>query len=89
MRAEAQGETAQGPRGRQDQLHLRTDPYQRADITSNSYYEWLLDRVFLMLPAQAQVGEFLASFRKYPPRQAAASFTIDQVMERLTSSIGR
>jgi arylsulfatase len=42
-----------------------------------------------MLPAQAQVGEFLASFRKYPPRQAAASFTIDQVMDRLTSSIGR
>ena len=68
-------------------FNLRTDPYERADITSNSYYEWLLDRVFLLLPAQTKVAEYLASFRDFPPRQKAASFTIDQVMEKLTSSV--
>jgi arylsulfatase len=68
-------------------FNLRTDPYERADITSNTYYEWLLDRVFLLLPAQAKVAQYLASFRDYPPRQKAASFSIDQVLEKLTSSV--
>jgi arylsulfatase len=69
-------------------FNLRTDPYERADVTSNSYYDWFLDRVFLLLPAQTKVGEFLASFQKFPPRQAAASYTIDQVMEKLMANVG-
>jgi arylsulfatase A-like enzyme len=68
-------------------FNLRTDPYERADVTSNSYYEWFIDRAYLMLPAQTRVGEFLATFQKYPPRQTAASFTIDQVMDKLTAHI--
>lgn len=64
-------------------FNLRTDPYERADITSNTYMDWLLDHVFLLLPAQTMVGEFLATFKEYPPRQKAASFTIDQVMAKL------
>jgi arylsulfatase len=70
-------------------FNLRTDPYERADITSNTYYDWCLDHVFMMVPTQALVGEFLASFKEFPPRQKAASFTIDQVMEKLTAGIGR
>jgi arylsulfatase len=65
--------------------NLRTDPYERATITSNSYYNWLMRRVFLLVPAQDVVGEFLATFKEFPPRQKAASFTIDQVMEKLQS----
>jgi arylsulfatase len=68
-------------------FNLRTDPFERADITSNTYYDWLLDRVFLAVPAQTIVGEFLATFREFPPRQKAASFTVDQVMERLEATI--
>jgi len=68
--------------------NLRRDPYERATITSNTYYDWLLDRVFLMVPAQAYVGEFLATFKDYPPRQKAASFSLDQVMEKLESGGG-
>jgi arylsulfatase len=64
--------------------NLRTDPYERATITSNSYYNWLMRRVFLLVPAQDVVGEFLATFKEFP-RQKAASFTIDQVMEKLQS----
>ncbi len=64
-------------------FNLRRDPYERAEITSNTYYDWLLDRAYLLVPAQAYVGRFLATFREFPPRQRAASFSLDQVMERL------
>ena len=68
--------------------NLRRDPYERAEITSNTYYDWLLDRAYLLVPAQAYVGDFLATFKEYPPRQKAASFSLDQVMETLTTTTG-
>jgi arylsulfatase len=64
-------------------FNLRTDPYERADITSNTYYDWLLDHVFLLVPAQDYVGQFLTSFKDYPQRQKAASFNMDEVMQKL------
>ena len=63
--------------------NLRTDPFERADFTSNTYWDWYLDHAFLLVPAQRVVGEFLATFKDYPPRQKAASFTIDQALEKL------
>ena len=68
--------------------NLRRDPYERATITSNSYYEWLLDRAYLLVPAQAYVGQFLATFQEFPPRQKAASFSLDKVMDALVPSGG-
>jgi arylsulfatase A-like enzyme len=65
-------------------FNLRTDPYERATVTSNTYWDWYLDRVFLLVPAQTFVAEFLQTFQEYPPRQEAASFTINKVMEQLT-----
>jgi len=67
-------------------FNLRTDPYERADITSNTYYDWLIDHVFLLVPAQDYVGQFLATFKDYPPRQKAASFNLDDVMRNLTEA---
>jgi arylsulfatase len=64
-------------------LNLRRDPYERAPITSNTYYDWLIDHAYLLVPAQAYVGRFLMTFKDYPPRQKAASFSLDQVMEVL------
>ena len=64
-------------------FNLRTDPYERADITSNTYYDWLLDHVFLFVPAQAYVAEMLQTFAEFPPRQKPASFNLDQVMAKL------
>ncbi|WP_180960995.1 MULTISPECIES: arylsulfatase [unclassified Shewanella] len=63
--------------------NLRTDPYENADITSNTYWDWMLDRAFMLVPAQAYVGKFLETFKEYPPSQKAASFSLDQVMEKL------
>ena len=65
-------------------LNLRRDPYERGPITSNTYYDWLLDRAYLLVPAQAYVGQFLQTFTEFPPRQKAASFSLDNVMEKLT-----
>lgn len=64
-------------------FNLRRDPYERAYFTSNTYYDWLIDRVFLLVPAQAYVGQFLQTFREFPPRQKAASFNLEKVMETM------
>jgi arylsulfatase len=69
-------------------FNLRRDPYERAQITSNTYYDWLIDRAYLLVPAQTYVGRFLATFKDYPPRQKAASFSLDQVMEKLQEGVG-
>ncbi len=64
-------------------FNLRQDPYERADITSNTYYDWMIDRAFMLVPAQAYVARFLETFQEYPPRQKAASFSLDQVIEKM------
>ena len=69
-------------------FNLRRDPYERSYSTSNTYYDWLLDRAFLLVPAQAYVGKFLETFQEFPPRQKAASFSLDQVMEKLQRPSG-
>jgi arylsulfatase len=69
-------------------FNLRTDPYEHASITSNTYWDWYFDHVYLLVPMQTYVGQFLATFKDYPPRQKAASFTVDQVMESLTKNLG-
>ena len=69
-------------------FNLRTDPFEFADVTSNTYWDWIFDHVFLFVPAQQIVGRFLSTFRDFPPRQKAASFTVDQVLEKLKEGIG-
>jgi arylsulfatase len=69
-------------------FNLRTDPFERSQITSNTYYDWLLDHAFMLAPAQAIVAQFLGTFRDYPPRQKAASFTIGQALEKLNQTSG-
>lgn len=66
-------------------LNLRRDPYEFATITSNTYYDWLLDHAFLLVPAQDIVGDFMVTFKDYPPRMKAASFSLDKVMEKLST----
>ena len=65
--------------------NLRRDPYERASITSNTYFDWMIDRAFLLVPAQAYVAQFLGTFQEFPPRQKAASFSLDKVMEKMNS----
>lgn len=67
-------------------FNLRTDPYERADVTSNTYYDWLIDHVFLLVPAQDFVGQFLMTFKDYPQRQKPATFNLDEVLQKLKES---
>ncbi|MGB5374394.1 MAG: sulfatase-like hydrolase/transferase, partial [Polyangiales bacterium] len=69
-------------------FNLKTDPYERATITSNTYWDWYIRHVFLLVPAQDKVGAFLSTFEEYPPRQKAASFTVDQVLQTLQKAHG-
>ena len=69
-------------------INLRRDPFERGPITSNTYYDWLIDRAYMLVPAQDIVGSFLATFKDYPPRQKAASFSLEQVMDTLTENTG-
>jgi arylsulfatase len=66
--------------------NLRTDPFERADITSNTYYDWFLDHAFMIMAGQVLVTEFIETFREFPPVQRPASFTIDQALEKLNAS---
>ena len=56
-------------------------------MTSNTYFDWLFDSDYIVLAATALVTQFLASFAEFPPRQKAASFTIDQVVAKLENVI--
>ena len=66
-------------------FNLRTDPFERADVTSNTYYDWFLSKDYMVGAADAIVEEFLQTFREFPPRQRAATFTIDQAIEKMKS----
>jgi len=68
--------------------NLRTDPYERADITSNTYYDWFIDHAFMIAASQGIVTKFVETFKDFPPRQKAASFTIDQALEKMSHAAG-
>ena len=63
--------------------NLRSDPFERATEDASMFYgKWKADRAFLLVPAQAIVGQFLKTFEEFPPRQKPASFSIDQALEK-------
>ena len=66
---------------------LRADPYEIADITSNTYWDWVFDHLYILSAAQAQVGAFLATFVEYPPAQRPDSFSIDQIQQKLQQQL--
>ena len=64
-------------------FNLRTDPYERADITSNTYYDWLMHNAYFIYVAQASAMKFAETFTEFPPAQLAPSFTIDAAMAKM------
>ena len=64
-------------------FNLRSDPFEKADHIGIGYDRWRIDRVFLLVPAQQYVGQFLASFKEFPPSQKGGSFSLDSVLETL------
>src|SRR5499427_2869177 len=64
-------------------FNVRSDPFERADFDATMFYDkWMVDRAFLLVPAQAIVAEYLKTFEKFPPRQKPASFSIDDALQK-------
>jgi arylsulfatase A-like enzyme len=68
--------------------NLRSDPFERAEYESIGYNRWWIDHMFMVAPAAAMVGEWIQSFREFPPRQKPGSFSLDRVMEKITQGQG-
>lgn len=69
-------------------FNLRTDPFERSDITSNTYYDWMLHNAYFLYAAQAAAAKFAESFREFPPAQRPGSFTVDQALAKMSEVPG-
>jgi hypothetical protein len=62
-------------------FNLRSDPFERAEHEAGGYDKWFVEHAFVLVPAQAIVGQHLATFQEFPPRQKPGSFSVDQAMD--------
>lgn len=65
-------------------FNLRMDPYERADQTSNVYWDWMIHNAFWIYGAQAIMAKYLETFREFPPVQKPGSFTVEQAVEKMS-----
>jgi arylsulfatase len=70
-------------------FNLRSDPFETADREGMDYNRWRLEHVFLLVPAQQFVGQFLSTFKEFPPRQKPGSFSLDAVLNSLQQGGGK
>jgi arylsulfatase A-like enzyme len=69
-------------------FNLRTDPYEYADITSNTYWDWLIHNAYFIYVAQLAAGKFAETFKEFPAIQKPNSFTIDDAMAKMSEAAG-
>jgi arylsulfatase len=65
-------------------FNIRSDPFERAEHEAGAYDTWFVEHAFVLVPAQAIVGKYVQTFQEFPPRQEPGSFSIDQVMKKLS-----
>ena len=68
--------------------NLRRDPFEKAQHASNTYWDWYMSRIFVIVPIQGLAAKFLQSMQDYPPSQTAGSFNLKKVEEQLRSAAG-
>lgn len=68
-------------------FHLRMDPFERADIVSDQYFDWIVRNDFILAQITTHAAIFLQSFVEYPPSQEPASFSIDQIARDVEAKI--
>ena len=69
-------------------FHLRQDPFERADDNSNTYWDWLIDHLWVVYKMQGLIAGHIADFIAYPPRQKPGSFNLEAVMRKLQDAGG-
>jgi len=67
-------------------FNLRSDPFERADTDSNNYRTWWIRRIFVVVPSQVIVKEFIDTFKQFPPRQKPAKFNVDDVLANMSKA---
>ena len=70
-------------------VDLRADPFERAPFESDLYRRWAADKLWTLVPAQAIAGQFIQSFKEYPPSQKSGTFTLDTVMDMLSAGASK
>jgi len=68
---------------------LRADPFERADHESIGYGKWRIEHAYALLPAANYVGQHLATYVEFPPRQKVGTFGLEQVLQKLQEGVGR
>jgi arylsulfatase len=64
-------------------FNLRRDPFEKSQHNSNTYNDWFLDRVYVLVPLQAMAGNFLRSMKEYPPSQSPGSFNLEKIQKQI------
>jgi arylsulfatase A-like enzyme len=70
-------------------FNLRTDPFERADVTSNSYWDWFIDRDYITAYGVAITTAFLQTFKDFPPRHEPASFSVNKAVDKLKAFLAK
>jgi hypothetical protein len=65
-----------------------SDPFERSEQEAGDYVKWFIEHIFVLVPAQAIVGQYVATFQEFPPRQKPGSFSVDQALQKLTNREG-
>jgi arylsulfatase len=65
-------------------INLRRDPFERAHNEAIGYDKWFIEHMFVMVPAMSYAQKFLMTFKDYPPRQEAATWTLDKVLKQMS-----
>jgi arylsulfatase len=69
--------------------NLRMDPFEQAQDVGMDYQHWYIEHMYAFAPAGSYVGQWLQSFKEFPPRMKPGSFSLDRVMEAVTSNAGK
>jgi arylsulfatase len=64
-------------------FNLRRDPFEKAQIDSNTNHDWFLERAFVLVPMQQLAGKFLQTLAEFPPSQTPGSFNLEKIQKQI------
>ena len=67
-------------------FNLRRDPFEKAQHNANTYYDWLIDHAFVIVPIQQSAAKFLQTMQDYPPSQSPGSFNLSSIQKKLEAA---
>jgi len=69
-------------------FNLRTDPYEFADVTSNTYWDYFIHNAYFIYAAQTGAAMFAATFKEFPPVQKPNTFTVNDALAKMSQAAG-